>query len=109
MAVKTQEEIIASLSAYIGEDTSEDGLHLFEDVMDTMKDLSDKNNVNEAEVAKRVQKVDEAWRKKYLSRFNAGIIGSANDDAAEMEEMVKTQKAEKITVADLFQPNERKV
>ena len=62
MAVKTREELMSSIKAYLGEDTSDEALNLVQDISDT---LGDSNAQTVADLRQQLKDQDETWRKKY--------------------------------------------
>ena len=77
MAVKTRDEILASIKSRFGEDTSDETLALIEDVSDTIDDLSSRTS-DSTNWKQKYDDLDADWRKKYRDRFFNG--GSGNDD-----------------------------
>lgn len=71
MAVKNINEIMESVKARIGEDTSDEALAFIEDISDTLNDYN--SRVSEAGDWKRkYEENDSSWRKKYQERFFQG-------------------------------------
>lgn len=66
--VKTTEELLESIRARIGEDTSDENIALIEDVQDTITDLRNKasNNINWEQ---KYHDNDAEWRQRYRDRF----------------------------------------
>ena len=68
MAVRTQQEILESLKARIGDSTDDDTLAFIEDVTDTLTDyekrVSDSTNWKE-----KYETNDAEWRQRYRDRF----------------------------------------
>ena len=77
MAVKTREEIIAQISARIGDDKSDDVIALIEDVSDTLTELESKAGGDGKDWKAEAERIDKEWREKYISRFSGG---SSNED-----------------------------
>ena len=69
MAVRTREEILASIREHFGDDTSDDTIALVEDITDTITDFENKANNNGTNWEQRYRENDAAWRKKYRDRF----------------------------------------
>ena len=68
MAIKNINEIMESVKARIGEDTSDEALAFIEDISDTLNDYD--SRVSEAGDWKRkYEENDSSWRKKYQERF----------------------------------------
>lgn len=78
MAVRTREEILASIRSSFGDDTSDDTIALVEDITDTLTDFENKANNDNTNWKKKYEDNDEAWRKKYRDRFFSD--GSEDDD-----------------------------
>ena len=71
MAVKNINEIMESVKARIGEDTSDEALAFIEDITDTLNDFN--TRVSEAGDWKRkYEENDSSWRQKYQERFFQG-------------------------------------
>lgn len=89
MAIKTREEIINSLSAILGDNTSDEALELLTDVRDTLGQESDAQRVSELE--NQLTELDTTWRKKYRDAF----LSSA-DESFEQEENKPPRKFEDL-------------
>lgn len=80
MAVRTAEELLASVRTRIGDDQSDEAIALIEDVSDTLNSM--KNDSNEEwkkkyeEWKKKYEENDANWRQKYRDRF----FSPSNDD-----------------------------
>ena len=66
MAVRTKEELLASIKARFGEDTSDESITLLEDVADTIGDYESRSG---EDWKKKYEENDSSWRKKYTDRF----------------------------------------
>lgn len=93
MSVKTKEEILASVRAIVGEDTSDATLALFDDISDTIDNYSNTENINYKE---KYEQNDREWRQKYRDRFMNGK--PEDEDAEEAEE----NSGKKYTYENLF-------
>ena len=93
MSVKTKEEILASVRAIVGEDTSDATLELFDDISDTLDNYSNSENINYKE---KYEQNDREWRQKYRDRFMNGK--PEDDDDEEAEE----NSGKKYTYENLF-------
>lgn len=71
MAIKTRDELIAQISARIGEDTSDEAIALIEDVTDTFDDLSGRANGDGTDWKAEYERNDKEWREKYVARFSS--------------------------------------
>lgn len=78
MAVRTREEIMAQISARLGEDTSDDAIALIEDVTDTLNDYETRVAGDGKDWKAEAEKIDKEWREKYMARFTNG--SADNDD-----------------------------
>lgn len=93
MSVKSKEEILASVRAIVGEDTSDATLELFDDISDTLDNYSNSENINYKE---KYEQNDREWRQKYRDRFMNGK--PEDDDDEEAEE----NSGKKYTYENLF-------
>ena len=64
MAVKSKEELLASINELSAENLEDKVLALLEDVSDTLDSLS--------EVETKLKELDESWKKRYRERFLKG-------------------------------------
>ena len=80
MSVKTKDELLASVRAIVGEDTSDAALELFGDIADTMDNYSNTENINYKE---KYEQNDREWRQKYRDRFMNGKPENEDDEEAE--------------------------
>ena len=78
MAIKSKEEIITSLTAILGDNTSDEALELLTDVRDTLGQESDAQRISELE--NQLQEQDATWRKKYRDAFLSGADDSFGKD-----------------------------
>lgn len=99
MAVRSKDEIIAQLSARLGEDNSDEALALIEDVTDTLDDLSSVGDDGKDWKAE-AERIDKEWREKYKARFTSG---SEKDDTNLGS---KGEPPKVITFDDLFKEKE---
>lgn len=72
MAVKSREEILASISATMGENSSDEVIALIEDVTDTFADLETRANGDGKDWEAEAKRIDKEWRDKYIARFSSG-------------------------------------
>lgn len=97
MAVRTQQEILESLKARIGDSTDDDTLAFIEDVTDTLTDyetrVSDSTNWKE-----KYETNDAEWRKRYRDRF----FGNPENEVVETDSVVETETEKPMTFEDLF-------
>ena len=69
--IKTKDEIIASITSRIGNDTSDEAISLIEDVSDTLNEY-DRRAADQTDWEAKYNENDEMWRKRYMDRFNQG-------------------------------------
>ena len=69
MAVRTTEEIMASLRERMGEDTADEALEFIADVQDTLNAHDNSENENWKQ---KYEENDKEWRQKYRDRFFSG-------------------------------------
>ena len=98
MAIRTKEEIIASIKNKFGDDTSDETIALLEDISDTLDTTKDG-----IEWKQKYEENDRQWREKYTSRFYDG--GSKNDKSDEKND--EEEKASTVTFNDLFTEKEK--
>ena len=85
MAIKSKEELLASINELSAENLEEQVLILMEDVADTLGNLSD--------VETKLKELDECWKKRYRERFLKGEApGTADEDDKEDTPKVKDFK-----------------
>lgn len=77
MSVRTKDELLASVRAIVGEDTSDATLELFDDIADTIDNLNNNENINYKE---KYEQNDREWRQKYRDRFMNGKPEEDDDD-----------------------------
>ena len=68
MSILKRDDLLNSIRARIGDDTSDEALKLIEDVEDTLGDLETKAS-SESKWEQKYKENDDAWRKKYRDRF----------------------------------------
>lgn len=96
MAVRTIEEILASIGERIGEDTSDEAINILDDVRDTFDSLTDSSNENWKQ---RYEENDANWRKRYKERF-FNNVSDEDDIEDDVEDNPHEQKVMKFE--DLF-------
>lgn len=80
MAVRTTEELLASIRTRIGDDQSDEAIALVEDVSDTLNSMKNDSNENWKQ---KYEENDANWRQKYRDRF----FSPANDGGDEEVEI----------------------
>lgn len=68
MAIKSKDEILASLKEILKEDTSDEAIAIIEDVTDTFDDFSTRQSDN-TDWKQKYEDNDKEWRQKYRDRF----------------------------------------
>ncbi len=66
MAVRTRDEILATIRSRLGDDTSDDALTIIEDIDDTFKDYETRTG---EDWKSKYDELDAQWRKRYRDRF----------------------------------------
>lgn len=105
MAVLNKEDFLNKIKERLGDDTSDEALSFLEDMTDTVNDLTEKAENNDGEVwKKKCEETEKTWREKYKARFFEGSENNKDDDPQpkDTEKDEETERAESITVDDLF-------
>lgn len=76
MAIRTKDEIMASIRERIGDDQSDEAISLVEDISDTIDNMQSKANGDGIDWKTRYEENDANWRQKYRDRF----FGKSSDD-----------------------------
>ena len=66
MSILTKEQLMESIRARVGDDTSDDALAFIENVNDTIEDFATNKNID---WKTKYEENDAAWRQKYKDRF----------------------------------------
>lgn len=91
---KTLDEINASIKSLLGDNISDEGVALLEDINDSFEPvdtsefetrISELEQANETLTAE-VQKIDANWRAKYVSRFGNPTQSEEDDDTDEVDD-----------------------
>lgn len=73
MAIRSKDELLNTVRARIGDDTSDEALAFIEDIEDTINDYENKNNSDNVNWKEKYEQNDREWRTKYRDRFfNSG-------------------------------------
>ena len=96
---KTKAEIIADLTAFIGENQSDDAVALIENVSDSIDDNTDELRQENARLQKQYEDNDKAWRQKYIDRFN----NEDNKDDKDSEVIDVDDSDKPLTYENLFE------
>ena len=97
MAVRTKEELLASLRASLTDETADDSIALIEDISDTLTDAETKAKGDGINWEQKYKDNDASWRKRYTERFyNAEVEGVPE------QEQAGEQEPRKLTFENLF-------
>lgn len=99
MAIKSREELLKSLNALIGDNSSDENLEILEDVTDTLKDYEEKT-ADQTDWKTKYEQNDADWRKKYKERFLSGETIKEEQE----EDVIKDSKT--LTFDSLFKERE---
>ena len=78
--IKSKEDLLATVSARLECDTSDEAISLFEDLSDTLTDMETKANGDGTDWKAKYEENDAEWSKKYKERF---FNTSGNEDGIE--------------------------
>lgn len=78
--IKSKEDLLATVSAKLEGDTSDEAISLFEDLSDTLTDMETKAKGDGTDWKAKYEENDAEWRKKYKERF---FNTSGNEDGIE--------------------------
>lgn len=95
--IRTKSEILDSIKARLGDDTSDEALALVEDINDTIDDFESKTS-DSTNWKQKYEENDSQWRQKYKDRFFSG--GSTDEGEEDMGE-TDTHKTP-MSFEDLF-------
>lgn len=98
--VKTKDEIMEEIRAYIGDRADDQTIALVENISDTIDDYAAHGDYD-----KKLMAVEAEWRRKYIDRF---MNGGENKNEVEVEKTDDEEKdnAEEITIDDLYTEKE---
>ena len=98
--VKTKDEIMEEIRAYIGDRSDDQTISLIENISDTIDDYAAHGDYDE-----KLMAVEAEWRRKYIDRFMSGgeNKNEVEDDKTEDEEK---DKSEEIKIEDLYTESE---
>ena len=98
--VKTKDEIMEEIRAYIGDRSDDQTIALIENISDTIDDYAAHGDYDE-----KLMAVEAEWRRKYIDRFMNG--GEQKNDAeVEKTEDEQKDKSEEIKIEDLYTEKE---
>lgn len=95
MAVKTKDELLASIKSKFGDDTSDETIALLEDISDTLDTTKEG-----ADWKKKYEDNDKMWREKYTSRFFDTPAPAPEPSPSPTPD--NDDKSEEIKINDLF-------
>lgn len=97
--VKTKDEIMEEIRAYIGDRSDDQTIALVENISDTIDDYAAHGDYDT-----KLMAVEEEWRKKYMERF---FEGDKEEKISEVkEEKEDNDKSEEIKIEDLYTEKE---
>lgn len=97
MAILTHEELMNSLRARMGEDTSDESITFIENVQDTLADFETRLS-GQTDWQRRYEENDRAWRQRYTDRF----FKTESDDIPEDVLPSDVNKPKQLRFEDLF-------
>lgn len=101
MSILPRDEFFAKIQERLGDDTSEDSIAFLEDMTDTYNDLETRANGDGTDWEKKYHENDEAWKKKYKSRFFHG--GNNNYQPSQSKDDDDTgYDPDNLSINDLF-------
>lgn len=98
--VKTKDEIMEEIRAYIGDRADDETIALVENISDTIDDYAAHGDYEE-----KLMAVEAEWRRKYIDRFMNGGENKS-DVKVEKTEDEEKEKAEEIKIEDLYTEKE---
>ena len=94
--VKTKDEIMEEIRAYIGDRSDDQTIALIENISDTIDDYAAHGDYDN-----KLMAVEAEWRRRYIDRFMNGGENKSDVEITEDEE-----KPEEITIDDLYTESE---
>lgn len=105
MAIKSKEDILTAIKGLAPEDDSDAALSIFEDVSDTLDDLS--TRLSEAGDWKaKYEENDKAWREKYKERFLSKPVDEGSETTDVDADVTEDEEDAPKTYDDLFTTEE---
>lgn len=104
MAVKSKDDLLNSIRAKLGDDTSDDTLSLLEDVTDTFNSLSSTSDGEDWK--KKYEDNDKQWREKYRDRFFNTETDDKDDDPINEPPPAPAPSTSPTTFEELFKEEE---
>ena len=97
--VKTKDEIMEEIRAYIGDRSDDQTIALIENISDTIDDYAAHGDYDE-----KLMAVEAEWRRKYIDRF---MTGGEKKNEVEVEKTDdEKDKSEEIKIEDLYTEKE---
>lgn len=85
MAVLKANEILEKLRSQFTDNTSDEVIGIYEDIMDTIKDYEEKTK-NETKWEEKYKENDAMWRKKYKDRFFSSPNEREEEDPTDVDD-----------------------
>lgn len=86
MAIKTKDEILASIKEKFADDSSDETIGFIEDISDTLSDYETRANGDGTDWKAEAKRIDNEWREKYKARFFSGSVNEPEDPDPEFDE-----------------------
>lgn len=106
MAVLNKADFFSRMNEMVGTDTSDTAIAFIEDMTDTYNDMEKRANGDGENWEQRYHDLDEAWKKKYRSRFFSSGGNSRTPEDADPDDTKNDPNKTKIE--DLFTPVDKK-
>lgn len=104
MAIRKKEELLESLKAIIGDDSTDEALSILEDITDTVSDYE--NRIQETgDWKSKYEENDRTWREKYKERFFSGEEQHEGAPSPTSNELGNDDINEPSRFEDLFTTN----
>lgn len=98
--VKTKDEIMEEIRAYIGDRADDQTIALVENISDTIDDYAAHGDYDN-----KLMAVEAEWRRRYIDRFMNGGDNKTDVELEKTEDDEK-DKAEEIKIEDLYTEKE---
>lgn len=104
MAVVSKEELFTQIHGVLSKLDTDESVTFLENMTDTYNEMERRANGDGEDWKRKYEENDSAWRKRYSDRFlkNPTINNYGFDEDETEKEITEEQKAETITVDDLF-------
>lgn len=97
--VKTKDEIMEEIRAYIGDRSDDQTIALVENISDTIDDYAAHGDYDN-----KLMAVEAEWRRRYIDRFMSG--GENKNEVEDEKTEDEKDKAEEIKIEDLYTEKE---